>query len=483
MAIILSIIAVGALALCISDWRSGMFICVVVGFLADTLRKITPDQPVYFVVVVGVFALAVAIGFVGQHGLVRFTDIRILRGSLRIPLTLLMLWLAIEAVMSYGYYGNIILVGIGLISYLAPIPGFLVAYYFGLRIPNAVQFVKFYALLSSLMVSGIFLSFLGFDSTLLDEVGTGVLIHVPGGILESYPGFLRSTEGAAWHAAAASSLIIVLAVSGFVRWPKVVTAVLVVLLISAGLMTGRRKMLMEILIFLSIYGALLLFFTRKAGKMMLIGATTAILLSIVGVSTMTDVSFQGGQRFTTYVERGATVFGEVDERFAKLGLGSVGWALARYGFLGGGVGIASQGGQHFGGGSSRFGSAGEGGLGKIVAELGVPGLVLIVWTVCSILLYLRRLVVEVARLNNPVVPFFLGLIAFLAANVPLFIVATQIFGDPFVLLILGWMFGFMAAASDVALRMGSVGACKPRLAATLAEINSEYLLSKSRNSW
>jgi len=31
---------------------------------------------------------------------------------------------------------------------------------------------------------------------------------------------------------------------------------------------------------------------------------------------------------------------------------------------------------------------------------------------------------------------FLGLVAFLAANVPLFIVATQIFGDLFVLLIL-----------------------------------------------
>jgi hypothetical protein len=90
-------------------------------------------------------------------------------------------------------------------------------------------------------------------------------------------------------------------------------------------------------------------------------------------------------------------------------------------------------------------------LGKIVAELGVPGLVLVFWIVGALLLHLGRLIPAVARLDNPIVPFFLGLVAFLGANIPLFIVATQIFGDLFVLLILGWIFGFSMAISDVAL--------------------------------
>lgn len=446
--------AIFGLALCVSDWRSGMLVCVAVGFLADTVRKVTPDQPIYFVVLVGVFVFAVAVGFVRQHGLVRFTDIAILRGPVRTPLTLFLIWLLFQSAISFYHYDNLALIGIGLLSYLAPIPGFLVAYYYGLRVQSAVHFLKFYVLFASLMLGGIFLSILGVDSGLLEEVGTGVTIHVPGGILESYPGFLRSTEGAAWHAAAAVSLVLVLAVSGVVRWPKILVALLIVLLVSAGLLTGRRKMLMEVLIFSGLYAAMLLVFTRRLGRMALIGAIMAILLGVIGTFTITDSSARQAHRFDVYLERSATVFSEAEDRFAKLGLGSVQWAVEKHGFFGGGVGVASQGGQHFGGGSQRFGGAGEGGLGKIVAELGVPGLVLIVWIIGAILIYLRRLVTQVSRLDNPIVPFFFGLVAFLAANVPVFIVATQIFGDLFVLLILGWVFGFSIAASEVALRLG-----------------------------
>ncbi len=311
--------------------------------------------------------------------------------------------------------------------------------------------VKFYIIGALLMLSGVFLSFSGFESTLLESVGTGVLIYIPGGVLESYPGFFRSTEIAAWHAAAAISLILVLTISGVVRWPKMVVAILVLVLLSAGLLTGRRKMLMEVLIFAGIYGTLLFAYKREVGRMMVIGSIMAGVLGVAGSLGVLDSSTAERQRFDVYVERGATVLGDADERFAELGLGSIGWALDGYGFFGGGLGVASQGGQHFGGGAGRFGGAGEGGLGKIVAELGVPGLVLVVWIVGALLFYLGRLIPEVARLNSPIVPFFLGFVAFLGANIPLFIVATQIFGDLFVLLILGWIFGFSMAIAEVVL--------------------------------
>jgi hypothetical protein len=455
MLLIVAILAVGGLAICVADWRSGMLICIPVGFLADTVRKMVPDQPIYFVVVVGVFVGAVAVGFVRQHGLVKFANIRVFRSAVRIPLILFLIWLAFEAIVSLGRYGSPTLVGIGLLSYLAPLPGFLIAYYYGLRVQPAVDFVKIYVLFALLMLSGIFLSFSGIESPLLEEVGAGVLIYVPGGVLESYPGFLRSTEGAAWHAAAAISLILVLTVSGVVRWPKVVVAILVIVLLSAGLLTGRRKMLMEVLIFAGIYGTLLFAYRREVGRMIVIGSIMAGVLGVAGALGELDSSAAEKRRFDVYVERGATVFGDVDERFSKLGLGSIGWALDGYGFFGGGIGVASQGGQNFGGGASRFGGAGEGGLGKIVAELGVPGLVLVFWIVGALLLYLGRLTPEVARLDNPIVPFFLGLVAFLGANIPLFIVATQIFGDLFVLLILGWIFGFSMAISEVVLTVNA----------------------------
>jgi len=153
MFVLISVFSAVGLALCVTDWRSGMLICIAVGFLADTIRKIVPDQPVYFVVVVGVFVFAVAVGFLRQYGFVRFTDIGIFRGPVRTPLALFVVWLLVEAVVSLANYGNIALVGIGLLSYLAPIPGFLIAYYYGLRVQYAVRFIKLYVLFAVVMLS------------------------------------------------------------------------------------------------------------------------------------------------------------------------------------------------------------------------------------------------------------------------------------------------------------------------------------------
>jgi len=271
--------------------------------------------------------------------------------------------------------------------------------------------------------------------------------------LDSYPGFLRSTEIAAWHAAAAICLILVLTVSGAVGWSRMLVALVVIALLSVGLLTGRRKMLMEVFIFAGLYGALLLLYRREIGKMIAVAAIIAGVLGIAAAFGTFESSTDERQRIDVYVERGATVFDDADQRFAELGLGSIGWALDRHGFFGGGIGVASQGTQHFGGGAVRFGGAGEGGLGKIVAELGVPGLILVFWIVVTLLAYLARLIPEVSRLDSPIVPLFLGFVSFLGANIPVFIVATQVFGDLFVLLILGWIFGFSMAMSEVVLRV------------------------------
>ena len=40
--------------LALTRWRWGLFLCVLVGLLQDPLRKVAPDQPVFFVVLVGV---------------------------------------------------------------------------------------------------------------------------------------------------------------------------------------------------------------------------------------------------------------------------------------------------------------------------------------------------------------------------------------------------------------------------------------------
>jgi hypothetical protein len=36
------------------DWRKGLMLCVLIGVAQDPLRKLAPNQPVYYVLLVGV---------------------------------------------------------------------------------------------------------------------------------------------------------------------------------------------------------------------------------------------------------------------------------------------------------------------------------------------------------------------------------------------------------------------------------------------
>jgi hypothetical protein len=146
-----------------------------------------------------------------------------------------------------------------------------------------------------------------------------------------------------------------------------------------------------------------------------------------------------------YIARGKTVFDDAAERFEQLGLGSIRGALNAAGPWGLGAGSVSQGTQHFGG---AFGSAranAEGGLGKITVELGIPGLLLVILCTLLILGSIRRALAVVAKSDPELLRINLGLLAFVAGNVPVFAGASQIYGDPFVLFMLGSCLGFVLA--------------------------------------
>jgi hypothetical protein len=87
------------------------------------------------------------------------------------------------------------------------------------------------------------------------------------------------------------------------------------------------------------------------------------------------------------------------------------------------------------------GGGAEGGLGRIVTELGLPGLFVIVWLVLSLGLFTWR---SIGRgLSGSRASLQSGLAAFVAANAVTFVVTSQVFGDIFVLLILGWTVGLL----------------------------------------
>jgi O-antigen ligase len=120
------------------------------------------------------------------------------------------------------------------------------------------------------------------------------------------------------------------------------------------------------------------------------------------------------------------------------------WAYDGYGFLGAGLGVGTQGTQHFGGGGAMAGAA-EGGLGKIAVELGIPGLLVTGWIAILTVRYFWKILRFATRHSRRLGRLSFGLFSFLVANVAGFSVATQAYGDLFILLILALTVGSLLA--------------------------------------
>jgi hypothetical protein len=149
-------------------------------------------------------------------------------------------------------------------------------------------------------------------------------------------------------------------------------------------------------------------------------------------------------QYYQYVKHSQNAFEQAPSRFVELGIAPVMWAYDTYGLFGAGLGVGTQGTQHFGGGGAMAGAA-EGGLGKITVELGVPGLFVVGWIAILFFQYLWQIMRFASRRSPRIARLSFGLVSFLVANVAGFSVATQAYGDLFILLILSWTLGFLIA--------------------------------------
>lgn len=447
-----------AVLLAMVDWRKGLVAMIAVAFLQDPARKLELERPVYFTLLVGV---VFGVAYLRAQINTRFVPGQIpgWKHFLKTPFTLLLVLLAVQGVHALVVYRNPIVAGIGALSYLAPLPALLAGYHFALKRgqKGIEQWLTWYLIAALIMVPSIVLEYAGIEWQTLGDVGEGFLMFQEDTVLTAHSGFFRASEMAAWHTATAVCVLLLLTSVRRVAIKRLVAVVaIIVLLLAIGILTGRRKIFVEISIFVSVYIALLAFF-GKGGVKLAVGAVVGGALSYVLVAWLvTDstgaLTRQNDVRFQRYAERSATVGYGIGERFVGLGLEPVEWAIGGFGWLGGGLGVASQGTQHFGGGSDVFGGAGEGGLGKITAELGVPGLAVFLWFGFAAMRYGWHVLQFVSYRATSVARLAYGLAAFLLANVAVFFVATQLFGDLFVLLLLGLVTGFFLATPVLAER-------------------------------
>jgi len=453
MLIVFLVLLVCACLVCVSKPRYSLFAILFIGFIQDSFRKVVPGEPFFFVAMVGVVFGVVFLVTLNRIGVNR--SIEPFTGwsdNTRQPLAAFLILLMLQFFHSYLRFGSPFVSLIGLISYIAPFFAIVVGYYTINRAQDIRRFMWLYISAVVLVAITVIMSFIGIEWAIFKEVGAGLKIYDQGTLLRSFSGIMRTGEVAAWHCAIAACFVIVLYMTSSSKKSGLLMIGIIALLLTAAVLTGRRKMIMLFSVFAITYFFTFLYYSKKL-------TLSYLMLSILVVMTVwmgfqffiEDVNVSDS--FGNYIARGSSVYDDATNRFVNLGLQPINWAYNRVGLLGGGLGIASQGSQFFAS-ISIAGGAGEGGLGKIMVELGFPGVVIAVWLGIAFALYISRSIFLTSQHFVPahVMPLMLGIGVVLFVNVLTFSVATQVYGDIFILILIGLLAGFLFAAPKLVIR-------------------------------
>src|SRR6185295_14352819 len=105
--------------ICLNDWRKGILVSIIAGFLADPVRKLTPGQPVALVLVPMIFMGLTLASALFRRERLRLWSISLLRAG-RVPLVIGGCWLFFAASLTIARRSGYTMAGIGVLSYAAP---------------------------------------------------------------------------------------------------------------------------------------------------------------------------------------------------------------------------------------------------------------------------------------------------------------------------------------------------------------------------
>lgn len=446
MMLFLVALAAAVLLLSIMNWRHGLYLCIVAGFLQDPIRKLIPGQPVALVVFVAVVFSACFVGALirGQ----RLDGSQLIRWfpQLRNPMTIFAVVVTLQAGATLFRFHNFALAGIGLLAYFSPLAAIIAFFQFNRSWADAQRWLRFYIGAATVMSVTVFLQFLGFSPRIFESIGLDTVYGI-GGRIAMLCGIMRSSEVAAFHASAAACLALTLATIGRSRGAQVFYASLVPLCLLAIVLGGRRKMLAQFVLYVLIFLFLLVRSRRALSRATSLVSSLALVVVLVAVPLLLTNPRQS--TLTPYLDRSASVFGEAVERLESMTVGSMITVLSITGVLGRGAGTTGQGSQYFGGSDTIVNAPAEGGLGRVLAELGLPGLIALLWLGVGILRIVRSVVDEARALPTSQAVLLYGLASFIPSHAVVFVTAHQVYGDPFVLLVLGALIGFVMSTRRV----------------------------------
>jgi hypothetical protein len=425
-----------AMSIALVDWRRGWLLAIVCGVLQDPARKMTAGTPV--LMSLSIVAVYVVVLFAAQGELQTYArDLARRFSNIYASLLLVFVFLALAAVNGIATYGisNWKIPALSLFVYCTPIPAVVLGYAWLQRQDQLFGFFRFYAILTSIALIGTPLEFLNVQSAALGTVGIEYNLRFITGIeIRLLAGFYRGPDIMGWHAATLACIGLIMAMQrrALVRaWPWMLAAAWGFL---NCLMSGRRKAVYMVAAFLVAF--LWRYFRRlKVNELMTFALAGALLVLVIHQVSQNEES--------SFYTRGAVTTRE--ELFGRLE-GGIGATFDQSGFLGAGLGTATQGTQHIAGNTALGWQ--EGGLGKLAVELGVGGLIAIAVLVLAMMNILLKLtahpdVPESSQLVRA------GLFALFIADAVTFLASAQAYSDPLLTLFSAFTLGCLLATATL----------------------------------
>ena len=429
-----------SMAVAFNNWRYGWFAAIVCGVLQDPVRKLTPGTPAVLsmsIVLVYVVILFAALSSLQRNRIEfsrRFPNLYSTAGLFLVMLV----FAALNGLATFGLSAWQV-PALSLLIYTLPIPAVLLGYAWLEREEQIVRFFVFYAVLTSIALIGTPLEYFRlFDTPALGVVAMpgGYIRHLLGIQIRVLSGIYRAPDIMAWHAATLTAIGAMMAVRARVvarAWPWVAVAAWGFL---SCLISGRRKAIYMVAVFAAAF--LWRYFRRMSTTQVALVLTLGLALGLVVrevASREESAVYTKGARTTT------------EEVLQRLEGGLIG-TFKEQSLLGVGLGSATQGIRHVSGRESDFGWQ-EGGLGKLAAELGLPGLLvaaLVAWAMLRMMLRITA----VGDIPGTSQVIRVGLFALVVANIVNFLTSAQAYSDPVLTLTTAFFVGclFATAALD-----------------------------------
>lgn len=425
-----------AVTVAITDWRRGVLMLVITGALQDPARKLTPGTP--FVMTMSVVLIYVAIILAVQLQLQRaLSDFTKRFSAIWAAFGITIFFIVLAA--ANGLITNGISLWrvpvASLFIYLAPLPAVLIGYLYVDHEDRLLTFIRVYSIVTSFALIGTLLEYLRVDSRALGMVAqTGDYIRfLPGLQVRMLSGFYRGPDIMAWHAATLTCLAIMMVVRAGISRSAGLWSLVAAWGCFNTIISARRKAIYMVAIFAAVF--VWRYFRRLKTQQV-----TAFIAAALAIGFVIH-QMASNENSSAYTKAVATTQEELTQRLE----GGLWGTIQQSGYLGQGLGVATQGTYHFATDDqvshAVFGWQ-EGGLGKLAVELGVPGLLaaaLLVWRA----LFMMNRIARHPDLPGTSQIIRAMLFALLLANIGNFLASAQAYSDPVLTLLTAFMAGVL----------------------------------------